>query len=97
MFVFCLINVFLAVFTSCIDLSHILFKGLLGDSDPKEVISPCWEFLKMINPIDTEAWSGMGYIARFYEIFKVSVITKSNDSFCSLKMTLRKGENCLNE
>ncbi|PIK44623.1 putative sodium/potassium/calcium exchanger 6, mitochondrial-like [Apostichopus japonicus] len=59
-----------------------LFAGvILGGNDPiieiqkeDEGSHPLLEFCKSINPIDTDGWSQMGYIAKLYEIFKAPIV-----------------------
>ncbi|PIK50893.1 putative sodium/potassium/calcium exchanger 6, mitochondrial-like, partial [Apostichopus japonicus] len=48
-------------------------QALLGNQED-EGSHPLLEFCKSINPIDTDGWSQMGYIAKLYEIFKAPIV-----------------------
>ena len=41
------------------------------EEEEKPLGSPLRQFLNGINPINVEEWPNMGYLGKFYEIFKV--------------------------
>ena len=51
------------------------FAASEAESVSPELGGPLQQFLRAINPINTAEWSDMGYVRKFYEIFKVRLHT----------------------